>query len=209
MVDGLKFGLASALLLLSACTPPPYPQDIARQQLEEKDRALVAPYLGRPFWTPKQAKYYVCPKRFSMEGCVLAEGEFTFDSFEGMGRTENEVYLHISFARGPSGFITAVPDHLKFELDHPPVREVGTYPSFIDNPKTKNEAQLAADRRKLLGVVLRMSEAQALASAWGKPDRTVDRRTTTRGHREWWYYPDNNVLVFEDGALVEIQRPGR
>jgi hypothetical protein len=196
------------MLLLTGCTAPPYPEDIARQQQEAKDRALMAEYIERPLWTVGISNYFVCPSKAMMlgpEGCFTGRGRFTFDSFEGLDAMSysGEVFMHITFADGRSGFTRINPADLKFEVaDHDPMKEPGTYPSFLFGPKA-GKASVA--RRNLQGALLHMTQAQVLAGAWGKPDRVVERESRKRGLVEFWIYPENNVLVFEDGRLADIQ----
>ncbi|HLG86257.1 MAG TPA: hypothetical protein VKZ79_03570 [Alphaproteobacteria bacterium] len=200
--------LAAVLISAGACTPQPYPEDIARQQQEATDRALMAEYIGRPLWTVGIANYFVCPSKAMMlgpEGCFTGRGRFTFDSFEGLyPLTDGEVFMHVTFADGRSGFTHFYLGDLKFDVvDHDPMKEPGIYPSFLDNLKA---GKAVLQRRKLPGALLHMTQAQVLAGAWGKPDRVVERESYRHGSVEWWIYPEDNLLVFQNGELVDIQR---
>lgn len=64
--------------------------------------------------------------------------------------------------------------------------------------------QLAeAARKKKQGVSIGMSQADAVASSWGRPEK-VNRTTNAYGTREQWVY-DGSYLYFENGVLTSIQ----
>jgi hypothetical protein len=70
----------------------------------------------------------------------------------------------------------------------------------------KRLAQVEADaraQRRREGVSIGMTQADALASSWGRPEK-VNRTTTVRGEREQWVYP-GGYLYFENGILTAIQ----
>ena len=59
-------------------------------------------------------------------------------------------------------------------------------------------------RKRSLGVTVGMTNEDALASSWGKPE-SINTTTTARGSREQWVYGGRSYLYFENGVLVAIQ----
>jgi hypothetical protein len=49
-----------------------------------------------------------------------------------------------------------------------------------------------------------MTQAEVLASSWGKPD-DINRTITAYGTREQWVYGYRSYLYFDDGILTAIQ----
>jgi hypothetical protein len=62
----------------------------------------------------------------------------------------------------------------------------------------------AKARAKLPGVRIGMTQAEVLASSWGKPD-DINRTITAYGTREQWVYGYRSYLYFDDGILTAIQ----
>lgn len=54
------------------------------------------------------------------------------------------------------------------------------------------------------GVSIGMTQAEVIASNWGRPE-SVNRTTTARGTHEQWVYGLSSYLYFEDGILTAIQ----
>jgi hypothetical protein len=110
----------------------------------------------------------------------------------------------VTFATGISGYIEENVYNLERTLSVekpaplPPPRTI--YPSFLDHLKS----QEADRRRKLPGVLLGMVKIEVLSTAWGEPDRKEETRTSSY-HKEKWFYPNGNELVFQDGRLAKIK----
>lgn len=74
-----------------------------------------------------------------------------------------------------------------------------------DNAKSTFAAKKAADiRRAKGGVSVGMTNAQVLASNWGKPE-SINRTTFASGEHEQWVYAGFQYLYFEDGVVTAIQ----
>jgi hypothetical protein len=63
--------------------------------------------------------------------------------------------------------------------------------------------ELAAIKRKQ-GVAIGMTEADVMASQWGRPEK-VNRTQTKYGTREQWVYPNSQYLYLENGKVTGIQ----
>lgn len=95
-----------------------------------------------------------------------------------------------------------------------PCMDIPESPSKIRT--THATAQVALDKerktaiaeekklRKSKGVSIGMTQADVLASSWGKP-KYINRTTTPLRSREQWVYGNGNYLYFEDGTLTSIQ----
>lgn len=59
-------------------------------------------------------------------------------------------------------------------------------------------------RKRSEGVTIGMTQADVLASSWGKPQK-INRTHTTQRTREQWVYGNGNYLYFEDGILSSVQ----
>ena len=67
----------------------------------------------------------------------------------------------------------------------------------------KKQAALELAAKKLEGVSIGMTAADAVASSWGKP-RKINRTTRANSVREQWVY-DGGYLYFDNGVLTSIQ----
>lgn len=65
------------------------------------------------------------------------------------------------------------------------------------------EAKRIRTEKKLTGVLLGMSQQDALDSSWGKPQK-INRTTNAYGVSEQWVYI-GSYLYFKDGVLTSIQ----
>jgi hypothetical protein len=131
----------------------------------------------------------------------LASGRFKIDSVGDISQI-GQVWVHAVFVSGVSGyFLTDAPELNSFLYVPPPPPKPLIYPSFID----KLPAKEAAKRHQLPGVQIGMTEDQVLAGAWGVPIRKKIVRSS-RGLREEWHYPHDNVLIFEDGVLEGYEK---
>lgn len=78
----------------------------------------------------------------------------------------------------------------------------------LDAERAANMAKVeAADkaRRRREGVRIGMSQADVLASSWGRPEKVNETRRADFV-REQWVYGGGNYLYFENGTLVSMQR---
>ena len=67
----------------------------------------------------------------------------------------------------------------------------------------KADEAMQARRLKSQGVKIGMSQAEVVASSWGKP-KNVSRTSTAYGATEIWHYGFPNFLYFENGILTQI-----
>jgi hypothetical protein len=67
----------------------------------------------------------------------------------------------------------------------------------------KEAAQLAAEKRKK-GVSIGMTQADVLASSWGRPE-SINKSHYASGTHEQWVYGSGSYLYFENGILSSIQ----
>ena len=168
----------------------PTPEDASRR---------IQPLLGKDMEAKSPILLSDKPQRGSASHPVL--GRFRIDSVQD-DATSGGIWVHLTFTGGQDGYFLTTPSRLLAYIYNPPfVPNRGAYPTFIDALPAKE----AARRRALPGVALGMTEPQALASAWGKPSHT--RETQGKyGDRMCWYYPDQNMLCFENNALYTIQK---
>jgi hypothetical protein len=70
----------------------------------------------------------------------------------------------------------------------------------------KLAAKPVAKRPKIKkeGVRIGMTQAEVLASSWGRPD-DINKTTTAYGTSEQWVYGHRNYLYFRNGILTTIQ----
>ncbi len=86
-----------------------------------------------------------------------------------------------------------------------------TYDLVLKTPAEREADKIARAKRakerakqaKKEGVLLGMSEAEVVASSWGKP-RKINTTTRATGVRAQWVY-DGGYLYFENGVLTSIQ----
>lgn len=78
-------------------------------------------------------------------------------------------------------------------------------PEQLEADKKANAARVVAraKQQRKEGVVIGMSEADVLASMWGKP-RKVNTTTRANSVRAQWVY-SGGYLYFENGVLTSIQ----
>lgn len=78
--------------------------------------------------------------------------------------------------------------------------------SLLDLRMRLGRQQEKAQRaeRRSQGVSIGMSQADVLASSWGRPEK-VNRTTTATRVREQWVYGSGGYLYFDDGVLTAIQ----
>lgn len=90
------------------------------------------------------------------------------------------------------------------EASDPSLKAIHT--KLVAQLKREREAETRADaaRKKREGVTLGMSEADVIASAWGKPKR-INRSVYSFGIHEQWVYDGSNYLYFKNGRLDSIQ----
>ncbi|HTJ64750.1 MAG TPA: hypothetical protein VL899_13170 [Alphaproteobacteria bacterium] len=199
------WSLAAALAMLAACVPP-------GGNYQTDGERLVAPYIGRDYWTRSPFDLYRdTPSCSIVPGtCVpgpTGYGKFHIDGTKGGGPSQ-EVMAHFVFENGVRGYarITFISFVVTFQ-DHPPSQtppsppKPQTYPRYIDRLPAKEAERL----RQLPGVELGMSQQQVLATVWGKPDKVKEIK---RAHsdRIGWYYRDGSALFFEDGYLYAIEK---
>ena len=70
--------------------------------------------------------------------------------------------------------------------------------------KARTDAIKARAAAKKEGVYIGMTQAQVIASSWGRP-QGVNRTTTVLGTHEQWVYGIHSYLYFEEGILTSIQ----
>lgn len=78
-----------------------------------------------------------------------------------------------------------------------------TYRRKLDSDK-KRALQAELAQRKTSGVVIGMTQHEAILSSWGRPER-VNKTVTPSGVTEQWVYGHGNYLYFRDGILTSIQ----
>lgn len=65
------------------------------------------------------------------------------------------------------------------------------------------EAKEIKQKKRKEGVLIGMTQQDAIDSSWGKPNK-INRTTTSNGVREQWVY-GGNYLYFQNGILTTIQ----
>ncbi len=197
-----KHAAAVAVLAaaLAACSVPPAQNygptpAVAREKVGQD----VAPFIGQDMRASMPINLSAAPREDAPTHAVF--GKFRVDSTAGLSRT-GQIWVHAVFDIGGSGyFITngvGLGLYTVYEAP-PPLPE--TYPTFIAHlPPEELEK-----RRFLPGIRLGMTQAEVLASAWGKPLRTKEI-LKQYSDREAWYYPEGNTLFFSSGQLYAIEK---
>lgn len=119
------------------------------------------------------------------------------------------VAMHRAIAMDTSNTVDARVDAVfKVQLfDNEEFRRLGP---LLESLRKLQQKQRAADMRaeaamkRKRGVTIGMSQADVLASAWGRPEK-VNTTTNAYGVREQWVYGNGNYLYFRDGILTSIQ----
>lgn len=204
-MSDLKTGWAFvALAFLTSCAVGPSSSMVAFNNARAAEQAQadshITPYVGNDYWITRKTRLVVCDDHELKQNCEIRWGRFHVDRF--YDDYVSTVKLQVTFDGRPSGFAITSPGFMaaNFLTQEPPFQP-NIQPSFLDFLPKK----AAAERRKLSGVLLGMSEAEVLESSWGKPE---DTKLVLKGQIEKaiWYYPHGNTLYFEDGQLIKIAK---
>ncbi len=205
MLRPARYLVLALLLILPACVAHGNVYQVLKAKTEQDFKALF----GHEYWAWSPILLSPTPVYCSSptQDChkVPGVGKFTVDGTADADQMSS-VWAHFVFASGVSGYaLTDLSDFGFIFKDHPqpppPPPPPLTYPTFIDRLPAKE----AARRRLLPGVELGMTEAQVLASAWGKPDRIKEIKKES-SDRIGWYYPNGNALFFNFGQLYAIEK---
>ena len=104
-------------------------------------------------------------------------------------------------AKGVLGVCPGIMDDLK--LAKQAADAEAAHQVAVDAAAKKVAAAEKAAKKKA-GVSIGMTEADVLASSWGKPEK-INRSTNKYGTREQWVYGGGNYLYLEDGKVSAIQ----
>lgn len=74
---------------------------------------------------------------------------------------------------------------------------------IVNQQDSKNRKSIATQKRNE-GVVIGMTQADVVASSWGRPKK-INKSIYSFGVHEQWVYEGNNYLYFRDGKLDSIQ----
>ncbi len=195
-----KAAVLMAPLAVSSCMPSRQARMAeADARLDAISRGPSEGIIGHTYWVGlnQQVKLYQTDDDLGPY-TVLTTGKVTFDAI-ARPPAGGKIWLRLTTSAGQSGFIfvSSLIPLIYFSPTDPMAGAV--YPTYFSDLKANDK------RRSLSGIVLGMTEAQVLASAWGKPERTKEIKKA-QSDKDAWYYSGGNTLFFDYGRLYEIEK---
>jgi hypothetical protein len=203
-------------LLLAICTGPWSAS--ASHHYTDKQLDVLAERVGKIYWINDQESGAI---RFLSSPDVKARSfePLAFESFEILelvGRKNRNPFYKVKTASGKMGFIR--PEEFLEQLN---LAILSVDPKADEKQRA---AEAEAEEKKRLGWIEKQPWSQAVKDAAirgqavpgmtaaetkrvrGEPTRTARLRSSGRSSQEHWFYPNGDVLIFQNGLLQELRK---
>lgn len=207
---------AAAVVFSLACAA--YSSGGASGQYTPRQLQAFAERIGNTYWTASAENHdlTVLSAPASSASAFRAPADEAFEITELVGQKTQNPFYKVKFASGKEGFIS--PDNFLEELN------VTIFTVDLKADEKRKAAAAAEEEKNRVAWIQSQPWSQAVKDAamkkqvvvgmnidevrkiLGNPTRTTKIQSPQGNVEEQWFYPNGNVIVFNNGLLNRVQR---